>query len=359
MAFKATFYDGESSASYDVNIHPYSNNWRISFTDQTDKEVNWKIDLIKKSDVFTKDLVAFTYGESFPFQRIESSDSSFINYINSREEFSNSLDVVLHKSKNISILFLLSSIVGISLLMYFFVLPSLAVSFAKNLDKENVIQFGNYVYESLEETLDIDKGLSEKLQDFVDILTINSEFPITVEVANDNQLNAFAISGGKVVIYSGLLEKIENEHQLTALIGHEVSHIENRHIIKNLARNISGNLFISIVFGDINSATNILSENAHLFSQLSFSRSLEKEADLYGLDVMKENNLDLHGMPDLFVILKEETSSYAPEYLSSHPMLDDRIEYTKEIAEKENRLSNNSILKEKWNIIKLRLKASL
>ena len=357
MQFSATYFDGISSASHEVNIYTNHNEWKISIADQNklnefSKTIIWKTNSIKKSEVYTKDLVAFTYGNTFPFQRIESSDKEFIKYVNHKKEFSNQLDVKLHKSIGKSITFLLSGILSFSLILYFWIFPFVAVNFAKNLAKENVITFGNYVYNNLANTLHINEEQSEKLQDFVNTLHIKSEFPIRVKVSTSNQLNAFAISGGTIVVYSGLLEKIESEHQLTALIGHEVSHIEERHILKNLARDISGSIFFSIIFGDANGVTSILKDNAHRFSQLSFSRSLEKEADLFGLELMKYNHLDLNGMHELFEILKEETSAYTPKYLSSHPILDDRIKYSKEIADKENNIVNNSLLKEKWNILK-------
>lgn len=357
MSFKATYFDGESSASHLVNIRVNANTWSIRFGEEQSnfdnfKQINWEVNLIQKSDVYTDDLVVFTYGESFPFQRIESSDRAFIDYVNSKEEFSNQLDVSLQKSKGKSFLILISAILVCSSLLYFYVIPNIAVNFAKNLRKESVVSFGDQVYNNLVSTLTVEKDQSEKLQDFVNSLKIDSDFPITAQVVTDSELNAFAISGGKIIIYSALLEKIETEHQLAALIGHEISHIENRHMLKSISRSISGALFVSIVFGDVNSVTSILGENAHLFSQLSFSRDLEKEADIFGLEVLKNNNLDLHGMPELFQILKEGNSEYTPKYLSSHPVLDERIKYSRKIADKENHMLTNKLLKEKWNILK-------
>lgn len=355
MAYKATFFDGTSSVAHAVTIHPKSATWSISFeAPNILQDITWNVEEIKKSEAYTKGFVTFTYGHTFPFQKIESTDPNFINYINNQgnSKLTNKIDVALHTATKRSIALLLLFIVGFSCLMYFFVIPTVAVSFAKNLHKNNVIKFGDYVYNILSSDLDIDETQSEKLQDFVNTLQIDSEFPIDVKVAKNEQLNAFAISGGKVVIYSSLLDKIDNQHQLAALIGHEISHIQNRHVLKHVTRNLSGAIFVSIIFGDINSITAIIGENAHLFSQLSFSRSLEKEADIYGMELLKNNQLDMHGMPELFEILQEESTVDMPDYLSSHPMLKDRIEYTSKIANEQQTFEENTLAKQKWDILK-------
>lgn len=363
MAFNATYFDGNSSKSHSVEIYPNYSSWRISFSDSIlpKQDINWQVNDIKKSEVYTKDIVVFTYGKDFPFQRIESADIDFIDYINNSNNdlLSTKVDVVLHKSVGRSILILVFAIIAFAIGMYFYVIPTIAVGFAKNLPSKSVISFGDYVYRTLSPTLTIDNKQSEKLQDFVDALTIQSEFPIDIKVATSDDLNAFALSGGKIVVFSSLLEKIQNENQLAALIGHEISHIENRHVLKSVSRNLSSAIFISIIFGDVNGVTAILGENAHLFSQLSYSRSLEKEADIFGLELLRNNNLDLHGMPELFQILKDESLVDIPAYLSNHPILQDRIQYTSEIAETQKSFTENTLLKEKWVLLKKELQQNI
>lgn len=356
MVFKVNYFNGVSSKTImaDVTINPSS--WHISFIDDNhipQKKV-WKIPDIKKSEVYTKGLVAFTYGESFPFQRIESEDENFIEYISQSEHknLNNKVDTFLHKSAGKSLVLLLLAILGITLGMYFYVIPTVAEGFAKKLPNTYVVSFGDQVFKGISANLDIDNSVSEKLQDFVDVLDIDTEFNIEAHVAISDELNAFAMSGGKIVVYSGLLEKMENEHQLTALIGHEIAHVQERHVLKNVSRNLSGALFLSIILGDVNAVYSVIMENAHMFSQLSFSRSLEKEADIFGIETMKENNVDLQGMPELFEILESNSGIEIPIYLSSHPMLEERINYTKEIANKQVSFNENVELKEKWNLLK-------
>ncbi len=355
MAFKVHFFDGKTSRTHEASVSANSVNWKICYVDENAMpiEISWNPQKIKKADVYTEGLVSFTYGDTFPFQKLESTDEQFINYVNnSHQHLRSSIDLLLHKSKWRSIVFLLIGILGIGFVSYFYVIPTVATGFATSLSQENVIDFGDHVFNVLSVESKMNENASKELQDFVDEMEISSEFPLKVYVAESEELNAFALSGGKIVVFSSLLKKIETKEQLAALIGHEVSHIENRHMLKNIARNFGGAIFVSVLFGDINGATTVLMENAHLLGQLSFTRSLEKEADIFGLDIMRDNNLNLHGMPELFEILKKETAVDVPSYLSNHPMLKDRIEYTIEIAEQQEMILENRVLDLKWKAIK-------
>ncbi|MAD96653.1 MAG: hypothetical protein CMB99_04925 [Flavobacteriaceae bacterium] len=355
MAFKGTYFDGKTAKSHAADIAVSSMRWTISYTDNEQaQQVFWNLSEIKKSDVYTKDFLAFTYGKSFPFQRLESKDVTFINYLENQEigGLNSKIDSQLHNSKRSSLVGLILGLIGLIFLIYLYVIPTVAESFASNMNVSRVIEFGDYVFRVLSSDLEIDDNKTKKLKNFVDELEIESEFPIEIYVAESNQLNAFALSGGKIVIFSALLEKMETKEQLVALIGHEISHIENRHVLKNVARNLSGALFVSIIFGDVNGVTTIMADNAHLFSQLSFSRKLEKEADIFGLEFMRKNAVDLHGMPELFKLLKRETNVDMPSYLSNHPMLKERIEYTFEIAEQQEVFEDNQELEKQWIILK-------
>jgi Zn-dependent protease with chaperone function len=329
--------------------------WVITIVedDGTSKNISWDTELIKKMNVHTENFVSFRYGQSFPFQRIESTDPALIAVVNATKNSTiQQLEVLLHTNKKSSFAYLLIAVLSIAVGMYFYVIPSVTGSFITNLNNKSVEGFGNFVFKVLATDLEIEDEKTKKLQNFVNAIQIESTFPLKVHVAKNEDVNAFALSGGTIVVYAPLLEKIKNESQLLALIGHEISHIENRHVLKSVTRNLSGAIFISVLFGDISGINTVLAENAHLFSQLSFTRDLEKEADIYGLKIMKDNQVDLYGMSELFAILQEETTFSMPTYLSNHPMLADRIEYTKKIAKKQTNISENILLKEKWEALK-------
>lgn len=357
--FFVNFYNGISARTYKATLTASAFEWKIEYVDESQQTItqSWTIEDIQKSTVYTKGWVTFTYGVEFPFQKIETDNADFINYIKTsvHENLRSGADVFLHKSSKKSLIALILLFFGIGIGMYFYVIPQVAAGFATSLSNKNVIAFGDYVFRVISSELEIDEKKSEKLQDFVDALEIHSSFQMKVYVAKSELSNAFAVSGGKFVIFSGLLEKMNRKEQLVALIGHEISHIENRHPLKSVARNMSGAIFLSVLFSDVNSVTAILADNAHLFSQLSYSRKLEKEADLVGLELMRNNHLDLDGMPELFALLQTESMIDVPAYLSSHPMLKDRIEYTQAIADAQEPIIENTVLQQKWDALQLLL----
>ncbi len=357
MPFDITYFDGVTSKTIQAKLTANSLGWHITYSDTSNKPVlvHWSIDQIKKSSVYTKGLVVFNYNENAPFQKIESSDKNFIDYLekNPHPSLTNALDSFLHKTRISSLVTLMLVLTSLGLLTYFYIIPTVATHFVSKLSDNNVIAFGDYVFDVLSKDLDIDEEKSLEMQEFLDRMKIESAFPLEIFVVHSDEMNAFALSGGKMVIYTELLNKLENEAQLAALIGHEVSHVENRHVLQNIARDLSGALFVSILMGDLNGVSTIFAENAHRFKQLSYSRELEKEADIFGLEIMKKNNVNLHGMPELFEILKKEDSFEISAYLSNHPALDDRIEYTTKIADEYlQRTPENKELKEQWLTIK-------
>ncbi len=356
MYYKANYYDGVTSKKYFAKIYVHPEYWKISYLDDHDKTITvfFKISEINKSTVYTKGWQSFTFGKTFPCKKIESNDQKFLEYIkfSKNNNLNNKIDLILNHFKYKSLLLLIPAILTIAAGIYFYLIPFVSTSFVSKMSSDKVISFGNYVFDIVSEDLEIDEAKSEKLQEFVDELKIDSGFPIKIYVANSKVLNAFAISGGKIVIFSSLLEKIKTKEQLVALIGHEVSHIKNRHVLKSLSRNLSGAIFISILFSDVNGITTVLTENAHLFSQLSYTRELEKEADNFGLEIMKKNDLDMFGMVQLFEVLKKETPYDIPAYFSSHPLLKDRILNAQKIAKENSNPFENNSLKEKWEALK-------
>jgi predicted Zn-dependent protease len=333
--FPVKYFDGKSSKSFDALLTIFSNYWNVSIKENNfSNNIRWEIEHIKSSKVYTHQIKSFSYG-NYPFQHIEYQGDDILIEIEKFQEqkkLCNKTDSFLHKFGAKSVAMLMLAIVTFSGLMYFYVIPNVAEKFAENIDSNYVIAFGDYVFNPLKSELNIDDERSAVLQDFTNQLNLESEYPIEVYVANIDQLNAFAMPGGKIVIFSGLLDKFTNASQLAALLGHEVAHIKNRHILKNISRNLSGYLFISILFGDINGISTILIENAHMFKQMSHSRTLEREADKEGLEMLIKNKINPKGMQELFQILKDETKTDIYEkfkYINSHPLLNERIDYIK------------------------------
>jgi predicted Zn-dependent protease len=206
----------------------------------------------------------------------------------------------------------------------------------------------------MKEDFDIDEQKTALANDFFNELKIKSNYPIHITVVNAPIKNAFALPGGNIVVYDEILQKMNSEEEFAALLCHEYSHISFKHTTRSLFRNLGTYVILSIVLSDINGIMGVLIENAHTIKSLSYTRALEEEADRNGLKLLIASGVNPYGMVNLFKHLKEKNqgSIDMPEFLSSHPLLDERIKYIEnEYRNKSKSYPKNDRLASIWKKI--------
>lgn len=155
-----------------------------------------------------------------------------------------------------------------------------------------------------------------------------------VVVFDDPQVNAFALPGGKIGVYTGLLAVAENQEQLAAVIGHEVGHV----IAEHGNERMSSSTLIGIGMEATNAllqANEIANNNLIMAAigagvqvgvQLPFSRTHESEADLIGLELMAQSGFAPGEAVKLWQnMAKASGDQRQPELLSTHPLPATRI----------------------------------
>ncbi|MEO0292608.1 MAG: M48 family metallopeptidase [candidate division WOR-3 bacterium] len=152
----------------------------------------------------------------------------------------------------------------------------------------------------------------------------------TFKVIDKKEINAFACPGGFIYVYSGLLETLDNEAQLAAVLSHEVSHLVARHSIKKLQNIYGYSILAQIALGEKaeGAAGTIVNIAATLILQ-GYSRDNEFEADRYGILYAKNAGYNPEGMIQVFEKFKKMEGNPPPAVLgllSSHPPATDRIE---------------------------------
>lgn len=153
-------------------------------------------------------------------------------------------------------------------------------------------------------------------------------------VFDSPQINAFALPGGKIGVYTGLIELSENQHQLAAVIGHEVGHV----IAEHGNERMSSSALIGVgmeVTNQLLKANEIASSNMIMAGlglgvqvgvQLPFGRTHESEADIIGLDLMAKAGFDPKQSINLWQNMdKASGGNRQPEFLSTHPLPSTRI----------------------------------
>ena len=148
-----------------------------------------------------------------------------------------------------------------------------------------------------------------------------SGFTFTFTVLNVDEINAFALPGGPMFIYTGLLKAVDNEAQLAGVMGHEMSHVILRHgtheaTKANGLQLLAGGLASLLGGGKLVQAGLGLTANSFI---LKFSRDAESEADALGSHLMAECGYDPVQMAKFFEKLAGESGGRMPQILSDHP----------------------------------------
>ncbi|SIO41051.1 M48 family metallopeptidase [Chitinophaga niabensis] len=214
---------------------------------------------------------------------------------------------------------------------WFWLLPYAAGRVANALPVEYEVKFGEQSYNALIKDFKILPQQTELVNQFYKELNISSVYPVKITVVEKTETNAFAIPGGHIVVFSGLLQQMQHPEELAALLAHEYSHVQLRHTTRSLVQSVGTYAMISMVFGDVTGLGAVFLENAHTLKSLEYSRKLEKEADLNGLQLLQQRNINGEGYIWLFNTLKKDSGSgsVTSEWLSSHPDLDNRVKYVK------------------------------
>ena len=153
-------------------------------------------------------------------------------------------------------------------------------------------------------------------------------------VFDSPQINAFALPGGKIGVYTGLIELSENQHQLAAVIGHEVGHVIAEHGNERMSSNtligvgmeVANQLLRTNKIASSNMIMAGLGLGVQVGVQLPFGRTHESEADLIGLDLMAKAGFNPQQSVNLWEnMAKASGGSRQPELLSTHPLPATRI----------------------------------
>ncbi|HJW28277.1 MAG TPA: M48 family metalloprotease [Saprospiraceae bacterium] len=155
-------------------------------------------------------------------------------------------------------------------------------------------------------------------------------------LADPNVVNAFALPGGQVFITAALFNKLETEDQLAGVFSHEIGHVVARHGAERIAKEeltqgLTGAAVIAS--GDYNTA-----QAAQMIANLinmSYGRDQESQSDDLGVKFMTEAGYNPQGMIGVMEILEKVSGGQRqPEFLSTHPSPENRIEKIKAAIEK-------------------------
>lgn len=343
---KGKYLDGKSSKpnTVDVKLNPhfieFSETTEPFFSDKKAINERWAIHELEDIAFSRSNTIHIKYGK-FPFQNLmieaPKDIKTFSSYYPSLQQKNHLFESVL-KGNPFKVL-IGSAVVLIAIVVtYFYLLaPIVANKIAVFVPKNVEIQLGNQTYNKLAPSLDINEQKSAQLNDFFDALGFQSQYPVEIYLSDKKMVNACALPGGKMIFFQGILDKMDSWEELAGVMAHELAHIEQRHSLKTIAKQLSSYLAISAITSDLSGVSAVLFDASLNINSLSNSRSQEREADEIGFQYLINQNIDPQGMIDLFGKINTPDFSFAGkkgkkafEYLSSHPLTEKRIQYLEE-----------------------------
>jgi predicted Zn-dependent protease len=152
-----------------------------------------------------------------------------------------------------------------------------------------------------------------------------SPYTFEITVVKSDVVNAFALPGGYIVVFTGLMKKAESPEEVSGVLAHELNHVLQRHGLERIVKQLGFVAVISIVLGNQQGLGGVMKQLGVELMTLKFGRAQETEADLTGLQLLHRAKINPNGMITFFQRLAEKDEGRV-EWLSTHPMSSSRAD---------------------------------
>ncbi len=213
-------------------------------------------------------------------------------------------------------------------------------------DDEQVAALGDKTFEQIkqQEKISNDRQAQQRIQTIGRRIVDASDSEIPVEdwefiVFENDQINAFALPGGHVGVYTGLIDIAESDDQLAAVIAHEIAHVTEDHVQQRIGTSTATDIGASVLAGVLGGdspmtqqiANALIGAGAEFGVARPFGRTQESEADTVGLRYMVEAGYDPHAAVEFWQNMMQAKSVQGglPAWLSTHPADQARIDALK------------------------------
>ncbi len=175
---------------------------------------------------------------------------------------------------------------------------------------------------------------------------------IKLHILDKDEINAFALPDGHLVVYSGLISRTANQEELAGVVGHELAHIELNHVMKKLIQEIGFSVLTSMA-GE-GGGSKVIKEAAKLLSSTAYDRKLEKDADIKAVDFLNEANINPVPFSDfLYKMSEKETETIQKlSWISTHPDSKERAAYVLEYCKNKKKKYQKVVTSESWEKMK-------
>ena len=150
--------------------------------------------------------------------------------------------------------------------------------------------------------------------------------------------NAFALPGGRIFVFTGLLDRVQRPEELAGVLAHEMAHVTRRHGLRKLIAGSGPYYVLRLFVSDQQEVLSAISAGSQMLVNQYYSRDMEREADTIGWHYLMAANIDPRGLADFFQLMTEgENSDSIPQMFRSHPATSERIASLNQLWEKSDR----------------------
>lgn len=170
---------------------------------------------------------------------------------------------------------------------------------------------------------------------------------LTVRVADSPTVNAFAVPGGQIVLFRGLIKEASSADEVAGVLAHEIGHVYHKHPLRGLTRSV-GLSIITTLFSGSN-----MSELTQQLIVSGFSRSMESDADMEALQMLGDANIDPEPLAGFFQRLAEKYDGNlmaALSFVSTHPASGERAEKIR-LGKRPDKIFSPVLNAEQWQAL--------
>ena len=244
---------------------------------------------------------------------------------------------LFHRMERLTLFTLAVLIVTAALAFSFFKwwLPAGADRVAQVIPPETINIIGNQSLKIMDKSILEESTLSQEEQ-----AVYQEQFARLIEAAVDLEQesrlifrsapsigpNAFALPNGTIVLTDEIIKLATNDKQVMGVLAHEISHVEERHIMRSLLRSSTVAVVIVFITGDMAELTELALALPAFIVEMGYSRDFEREADARAIELMHHLGEDPSHLADMFELLGEDCGKACEgNWLSSHPDIPDRV----------------------------------
>lgn len=208
------------------------------------------------------------------------------------------------------------------------------------------VKIGELIWSRFEKDTRNPAKEEEKIQVILNKLVTHTALPkfdYKIYIQDSKDVNALALPGGRIIIFTGLLKQVKSENELAMILAHELGHFVSRDHLRALGRGLVFVALSTLTLGADNSISKVIS-NAVMNVETRFSQSQEQAADIYALDLLNISYNNVAGAIDFYerIAQKEKIAKFL-FFFASHPYTKDRISMIKKRIEDKGYLVQEKI----------------